>query len=423
MAYRCRWDNDWTMEFVSRGSLALTGHASEDLIENGKASWSKLIHAGDLGDVFRRVRRALEDRKPFQMEYRLELADGLVKWVLEEGQVVSAANEQPHQIEGYIVDISAQKRHEEDLRRQEAQTRQAIEKTRDAFIAVDIDGKIRDWNRQAEETFGWPREEAIGRDVAATLVPADDRDQFNEKFRSLHETQVDHLVLQNGKLLALRRNGETFPVELTVWPGQKKDLQLFNAYVHDLGERQALEDQLAKAEDSLERVMREDSLTGLPNSKAFENDMIRATSFARRWRQPLTLMIANIDAFKSITEQFGHSKGDELLVEFAKLWKSSCRLEDVTAKLDGPDFALLLPNTDLPQAEIVANRFQKKVQETTMSVELNVTATLGITKFTSADSTDTFVERAWQALEQAKNKGPNSIAALEAATQPVEESV
>ena len=70
MAYRCRWENDWMMEFVSRGSLALTGYAPEELLENGEASWSRLIHTGDLGDLSRRIRQALQDRKPFKMEYR-----------------------------------------------------------------------------------------------------------------------------------------------------------------------------------------------------------------------------------------------------------------------------------------------------------------------------------------------------------------
>ncbi len=92
MAYRCAWDGDWAMEFVSSGGLQLTGHDPEDLVRNSAVSWSGLIHSDDLAKVTKRVRRAVKDRKPFQVEYRLHTSGGM-KWVLEEGRVVSEPND------------------------------------------------------------------------------------------------------------------------------------------------------------------------------------------------------------------------------------------------------------------------------------------------------------------------------------------
>lgn len=420
MAYRYAWDGDWAMEFVSSGGLQLTGHDPEGLVENSTVSWSGLIHSDDLAKVTKRVRRAVKDRKPFQVEYRLHTSNAM-KWVLEEGRVVSEPNDYPYFIEGYIVDISEQKAHEADLTYQQGQTRLAIEKARDAFLAVDSDGKIQDWNRQSEQTFGWKREEVLGRGVVDTIVPPERRDEYLESFKSFMETQVGQVTFQSPNLTARRRNGEEFPIELTIWPSDSSGRQLFNSYVHDLTEQQALEGQLAKAEDSLERLMREDSLTGLPNRKALEGDLTRSMSFARRWKQPLSLIMANLDALKSVNDELGRSKGDALLVAFANALKASSRLEDLTARLEGSKFALLLPNTDLANAQVVANRLRKKLQEDEMPVETTVSATVGIAEFDGQDTIDTFVRRATQALNQAKDGGTDSVETPQAGIEPVGE--
>ena len=420
MAYRCRWDSDWTMEFVSSGGLSITGFDPEHLVENAAVSWSTLIYSDDLAAVTKRVRRAITNRQPFQMEYRLQLNTG-IKWVLEEGRVVSERNDYPHAIEGYIIDISEQKAHEADLARQQEQSRLAIEKARDAFLAVDSDGTIRDWNRQAEQTFGWTRDEALGRAVAETLVPSARRDEYLKNFRDFLDTQVGLVSFQNPNLTALRRNGEEFSIELLIWPSKSANGQLFNTYIHDLSEQRALEGQLATAEDSLERLMREDPLTGLPNRKALEGDLTRSMSFARRWKQPLSLLLANLDALRSTNEKFGRSKGDELLMAFAEALKSSSRLEDLPARLEGYKFALLLPNTDLANAQVVADRLHKKLQENKLSIDTTLSATVGIAQYEATDSIDTFVGRATQALSQAIESGTNSVAVPEAGAEAVEE--
>ncbi len=420
MAYRSRWDGDWTMEFVSRGGLALTGHRLEELIENATVSWSTLIYSDDLAAVTKRVRSAIKSRKPFQMEYRLQLPTGIT-WVLEEGRIVSKHDEYPHCIEGYIVDISEQKAHEADLNREREQSRLAIEKARDAFLAVDRDGRIRDWNRQAEQTFGWTRDEAVGRAVAETVVPTARRDEYLQNFREFLDTQVGMVTFDRPNLTALRRNGEEFSIELLAWPSSSASGQLFNAYVHDLSEQHALENQLATAEDALERLMREDPLTGLHNRKALEGDLTRSMSFARRWKQPLSLLMANVDTLRDTNEKFGRSKGDAILIAFAEALKSSCRLEDLTARLEGSKFALLLPNTDLTNARVLAERLHKKLQGNESSVETALSATVGLAQYVAEDSIDTFIGRATQALNQAIANGANSVASLEAGAEAVEE--
>ena len=95
MVYRCRWDGDWTMEFVSQGSQALTGYRPEDLTANPTVSWSRLIHTDDLGRVSRAVRAALKKGEAFGITYRLSLPAGTEKWVIDTGRRGVAARGVP----------------------------------------------------------------------------------------------------------------------------------------------------------------------------------------------------------------------------------------------------------------------------------------------------------------------------------------
>ncbi len=124
MAYRCRNDRDWTMEFVSEGCLALTGHSADRLRNNASVSYGDLIHPDDRDMVWREVQAALVQRKPFQLTYRIVDREGRVRWVWEQGGGVFEDNE-VKAIEGFITDITDRKCAEEERLRLERQVQQA----------------------------------------------------------------------------------------------------------------------------------------------------------------------------------------------------------------------------------------------------------------------------------------------------------
>jgi PAS domain S-box-containing protein len=113
--YRCCHDPDRAMEFVSEGSKELLGYRPEDLVNNRVVSYGKLIHAQDRDHVWSRVRESLAQGKPFRVTYRVKHADGKEKWVLEQGLGIIAPDGEITGIEGVIIDITEQKRLEEQL--------------------------------------------------------------------------------------------------------------------------------------------------------------------------------------------------------------------------------------------------------------------------------------------------------------------
>lgn len=104
MAYRCRNDRNWTMEFVSEGCFDLTGYYPSDLIENRNVAYAQLIHPDDQESTWHKTQAALQERQPFQLNYRLTTASGEEKWVWEQGRGVFSPKGELLALEGFVTD-------------------------------------------------------------------------------------------------------------------------------------------------------------------------------------------------------------------------------------------------------------------------------------------------------------------------------
>ena len=119
LAYRCKNDPDWTMEFVSEGCFPLTGYHVEDMIANKNIAFADIIHPEDLDQVWENIQIALDEKSHFQLNYRIYTAENQMKWVWEQGQGVLDENGEVIALEGFITDITQAKTAEEALIRSE----------------------------------------------------------------------------------------------------------------------------------------------------------------------------------------------------------------------------------------------------------------------------------------------------------------
>jgi len=115
--------------------------------------------------------------------------------------------------------------------------RAVLEGAHEAFIAMDARGVIIDWNPAAEATFGWSRQEAVGRMLADTIIPARYRVSHRRGLQRYLRTGEGPVLGQRLELEALHREGFEFPVELTISARRSGDIELFNAFLHDIGDR------------------------------------------------------------------------------------------------------------------------------------------------------------------------------------------
>ncbi len=143
------------------------------------------------------------------------------------------------------------------LAESEARARLIVDTAHDAFIGIDTAGRITAWNAQAERIFGWPREEAVGRNLAETIVPPAYRDAHNNGLRRFLATGEAPVVNQRLELTALDRTGREFPVELTITsPMKVSSGYFFGAFLRDISDRRERDAELRRAKESAEAATR-----------------------------------------------------------------------------------------------------------------------------------------------------------------------
>lgn len=137
-----------------------------------------------------------------------------------------------------------------------AWARLVVDTASDAFIVMDEQGCITDWNPEAEAIFGWPRQEILGKHLADTLIPPEFRARHQRGLEYFLATGEGPVLNQRLELVALRRNGQRFPVELTIRPIRQGEHFLFSAFLHDITPRKIAEDELRKAKIAAEEANR-----------------------------------------------------------------------------------------------------------------------------------------------------------------------
>ncbi|KFZ30149.1 hypothetical protein IDSA_11345 [Pseudidiomarina salinarum] len=115
VVYRCRYDDNWTMDFMSRGVKQLTGYRSEQLINNNELSYASIIHPDDQKKVAQEVESGLHAGNEFKVAYRILHADGELRWVWEHGQIILDDEENVLHIEGFITDITERQQQHEKI--------------------------------------------------------------------------------------------------------------------------------------------------------------------------------------------------------------------------------------------------------------------------------------------------------------------
>lgn len=170
-----------------------------------------------------------------------------------------------------------------------------------------------------------------------------------------------------------------------------------------------LEEQARQIESQLIEA-RIDSLTGIANRRAFDEELLRRLAEWRRRHTPTSLLLIDIDNFKKINDTQGHPAGDAILRETARVLQKTMREMDFTARFGGEEFAVILPNTPLIDARRAAQRALKAVAQHPFEYEgreVRVTISLGLAEVMPSDDSATFVRRADEALYLSKSAGRN----------------
>lgn len=167
----------------------------------------------------------------------------------------------------------------------------------------------------------------------------------------------------------------------------------------------------AQLYEQMERMASTDGLTGLLNHRTFQGKADEAFAHARRYGRKCSLILTDIDHFKSVNDTYGHPTGDLVLKGVARILKEKARDTDVVARYGGEEFAIVMPETDAKGAQVIAERIREAVMAEVFQTEtgpLKVTLSLGIATFPeNATEKQPLIDLADQCLYHAKRNGRN----------------
>ncbi len=172
--------------------------------------------------------------------------------------------------------------------------------------------------------------------------------------------------------------------------------------------------EIALKSQKLEEAARTDPLTGLPNRRAIEDWTGRQLRGAARHGYWLWVVLGDIDCFKTINDTFGHDAGDIVLKTFADILKKNTRASDISGRLGGDEFLLVITHVDPKQVEATVNRFREQFAALSFPFQgrsVSVTASFGVAGFHSKDAAEfsALVRKADQMLYEAKRAGRNLV--------------
>lgn len=281
-----------------------------------------------------------------------------------------------------------------------------------AFFVKDHKSRFFLMNRACEEQWGMSFAELRGTD-ASQFFPPEQMEQFLAKDRSIFDGRKPVEFEETFWSAAKKadRIGYTFKLPMYDASGNPQYLVCVTL---DITERKLAQAALLASEKELRVLATTDVLTELPNRRQF---IARLTEeFARAQRlgnQPCSILMLDLDRFKRINDTHGHAMGDAVLQHFSRLMRKAFRNFDMTARVGGEEFAIILPGSDLAAARTSAERLREIVAKSPLVQDgktIPVTVSIGAAGIDPNDSAaDQTLIRADEALYRAKENGRNQV--------------
>ncbi len=258
----------------------------------------------------------------------------------------------------------------------------------------------------------------VGEDFATYLVTEDQNLKINppqKGFQKMIFTLLDQKQTQNDMVGYIARANEGYLLFCErSWITEDKIFeeisQINNQLANMTRELNKKNIALEKANVTINKLLREDALTGIANRRHFFEYFQKMHAHAIRHKTPLSLVMADLDFYKIVNDQFGHQIGDEVLIDFAQLLQNNCREEDLPARYGGEEFAILLVSANATEAFTQIERVRSEIEKKVFGeLKLRITASFGVASLQEGEDMESLLKRADQALYEAKSAGRNQV--------------
>lgn len=405
MAYCCLLDEYWTMLFISDGCHKLTGHMPEDLLHNGRISYEEITLKDDREMVREAIQTALASNQRFDLEYRIQTADGEIRWVSERGTGIWNSQGQVEALEGFIQDITARKTSEQALQKAEQRYRSIFENTVEGIFQTSPEGQYISANPALAKMYGFSSAQELIGSLNVIGQQLYVNPQKRQEFSDLMQLREQIINFESE---IYRRDGSTIWISENARAvhDQSGKLLYYEGTVVDITERK-------NYNHLIEYQATHDDLTGLPNRVLLKDRLYQAISNAGRSNSQLAVVFIDLDQFKDVNDSMGHHAGDQFLITMAERLQSCVRDSDTVARPGGDEFVLLLSN--LHSLEGLSQVLQRILTTTALPCSIEqrefiVTCSLGISMYPDdGKDSETLLKNADTAMFKAKRAGKNNF--------------
>jgi diguanylate cyclase (GGDEF)-like protein len=301
----------------------------------------------------------------------------------------------------YVTDIV---RHMDELET----LRGALDNVSEGVALLDRNFDAQFLNRKVRMFWGLSEQQVAAHPSYASLIA-------NSKLAPSHGMSEEERMASAAKRLEAVKAGDNSTTDLHAADG--RHIRVRCSVLKNGGRMLTYHDitDLVRNAHQMEELATIDFLTGLVNRRHFMTLAAAEWSRFQRYFRPLSVLMIDVDHFKSVNDRYGHAVGDQALISVANACKEGKRSSDMVGRIGGEEFAMLLPETDLYQARIVADRVCKAVAASSLranAVHFNVTASVGFAAATvSMPGFEALLNAADQARYQAKDQGRDRIVA------------
>jgi len=238
--------------------------------------------------------------------------------------------------------------------------------------------------------------------MSAPVQTIHEDSSIKDAINFMNEKHFKRIVIvdDDNKLLGLVLQRELIALTYSRWAILMKEHQ------QELNEINMM---LEKKNQKYEKMASTDALTGLYNRYKFTELFVSEYKTMTQRHNAMSLMLIDLDFFKSINDTFGHNVGDSVLIQVSNMLLRHLRNVDIIGRWGGEEFIVLLPTATLDNAETLAHKLREAIAEYEMEKDVYVTASFGITQIKEGDTLDLAVKRADDALYEAKRSGRNCV--------------
>lgn len=260
---------------------------------------------------------------------------------------------------------------------------------------TDMNGKITAVSKAFCRASGYTKEELIGQNHTIIMHPDTPQSLYEEMRNTIYNKKR-----WEGEIKNLKKDGGYYWVYAIVTPRLNSDGELigFTSVRQDITDKKRTEE-----------LSITDRLTGLYNRLKLDELFEANLHTAQRHNTAFSIILLDIDKFKTVNDTFGHQVGDEVLKEFSTLLKNNIRTEDILGRWGGEEFLILAPGSDLNAATSLAEKLRQSVANHSFKTIGHKTSSFGVSSFYWGDDQKSMVSRADEALYRAKENGRNRV--------------